>query len=59
MKSPLKTSQIRSVTIRWRNCFSGMLGRESFYFVTDVSGQPIGPIFKSEAVRAQVALPHD
>jgi hypothetical protein len=35
-----------------------MLRGETCYFVTDVSGQPIGPISKSEAVPEQVALPH-
>jgi len=36
-----------------------MLCGENCDFVTDVSGQPIGPIIKSEAVREKIALLHD
>jgi hypothetical protein len=56
MKSPLKTSKIRSVAIRWRLWSSRMLDGETCYYVTNVSGQPIGPIFQGAAVAKQVAL---
>ena len=43
-------------TASWNLRFSGMLRSIYLYYVTNVSGQPIGPIFKGQAVQEECCL---
>ena len=39
------------VNYRWDLCLSGMLHSIDWKLVTEVSGQPIGPIFKGQVIQ--------
>jgi hypothetical protein len=41
---------------KWDLHSSGMLRRANLYFVTDVSGQPIFPTFKSQAIQDRLII---